>query len=228
MAEVPWVQDNFKVLKGVIKVNSYRYKSKEIPIEIVKKNNKNTYIRVKNGKVVVTTNYFTLQKQIDKLINNNSDFIDRMLDKEETKKEDTSFKLFGESYDIIFGFNDTEIENNKIYVKDEKTLNKYLSKYIYNVYEERLNYWYNIFEEKIPTPNLKIRKMTSRWGVCNLKNKNVTLNLELSRYNIKCLDYVIVHELSHFIYPNHSKNFWLQVAKYYPNYKDVRKELKNS
>jgi len=69
--------------------------------------------------------------------------------------------------------------------------------------------------------------MSSRWGVCNLKNKNVTLNLELSKYNIDALDYVIVHELSHFIYPNHSKTFWLLVAKYYPRYKEVRKALKN-
>ena len=70
--------------------------------------------------------------------------------------------------------------------------------------------------------------MTSRWGVCNLKNKNVTLNLELSKYNTEALDYVIVHELSHFIYPNHSKDFWSLVGKYYPDYKKIRKNLKNS
>lgn len=132
------------------------------------------------------------------------------------------------SYDIVYGFPNTEIDNNKIYTKDEKTLNKYLSKYITNIYKERLDYYYNIFEEQIPIPNLKIRKMTSRWGVCNIKNHNVTLNLELSKYDIECLNYVIVHELSHFIHPNHSKNFWLQVSKYYPNYKEVRKYLKNN
>ena len=141
---------------------------------------------------------------------------------------DTSFKLFGIKYDIIYGLPNTEIDSNKIYTKDDKSLNKYLSKYISSVYQERLNYWYNKFEEKIPIPNLKIRKMTSRWGVCNIKNHNVTLNLELSKYNIECLDYVIVHELSHFIHPNHSKEFWLLVSKYYPNFKLIRKKLKNA
>jgi len=117
--------------------------------------------------------------------------------------------------------------NDKIYTKDEKAFNKYFTKYIKNIYSERLDYWYNIFEENIPYPNLKIRKMTSRWGVCNIKNHNVTLNLELSKYDISALDYVIVHELSHFIHHNHSKDFWLLVGKYYPNYKDIRKMLRN-
>ena len=68
--------------------------------------------------------------------------------------------------------------------------------------------------------------MKTRWGVCNTKNHNVTLNLELCRYNIECLDYVIVHEVSHFIEANHSKKFWAVVEKYYPNYKTVRKSLR--
>ena len=119
------------------------------------------------------------------------------------------------------------INNDKIYTKDEKAFNKYFTKYIKNIYSERLDYWYNIFEENIPYPNLKIRKMTSRWGVCNIKNHNVTLNLELSKYDISALDYVIVHELSHFIHHNHSKDFWLLVGKHYPNYKDIRKMLRN-
>lgn len=209
-------------------MNTYIYKTRKIPIEVIKKNNKNTYLRIKNGTIVITTNYFTRQKQIDKLVNNNKDFIDKMLCKDEEKNKEESFKLFGRSYDIIFGFNDTEIDENKIYTKDKKSLDKYLLKYVYNIYEERLSYWYNVIEETIPFPNLKIRTMTSRWGVCNLKNNNVTLNFELSKYDIECLDYVIVHELSHFLYPNHSKFFWLQVAKYYPDYKNVRKKLKQS
>lgn len=208
--------------------NAYILDYKEYPIEIIRKNNKNTYLRVKDGKIIVTTNYLTSLTTINKLIKNNTTFIDKALNKNNQKKEDDSFKLFGNSYDIIYGFNDTEIDNNKIYTKDNKSLNKYLSKYIYNIYEERINYYYSLFEENIPIPNLKIRKMTSRWGVCNIKNHNVTLNLELSKYNIECLNYVIVHELSHFIHPNHSKEFWLLVGKYYPNYKDIRKYLRNN
>lgn len=208
-------------------MNGYVFNGMEYPIEIIRKNNKNTYIRVKNKSIIVTTNYFVSLKRIEKLIIDNKDFIDKALRKNIEKIEDTSFKLFGVEYDIVYGFPSTLIENGKIYTKDDKSLNKFLSKYIYDIYENRLNYWYDIFEEKIPSPNLKIRKMSSRWGVCNIKNKNVTLNLELSRYELYALDYVIVHELSHFIYPNHSKNFWSLVEKYYPRYKDVRRYLKN-
>lgn len=85
---------------------------------------------------------------------------------------------------------------------------------------------YSLFKEKIPYPKLKIRKMTSRWGVCNVKDKTVTLNFELIKRDIKYLDYVIVHELSHFIHPNHSKSFWFLVSKYIPNYKELRKEMR--
>ena len=208
--------------------NEYVLNGTEYPIEIIRKNNKNTYIRVKNNKIIVTTNYFVSSKKIDELIKNNRSFIDKALTKSISKKEDASFKLFGKSYDIVYGLFDTEIEENKIYTKDEKTLNKYLTKYIYDIYAERINYWYNLFEENLPQYSLKIRKMTSRWGVCNIRNKNITLNLELSKYDIEALDYVIVHELSHFIYPNHSKAFWSLVNKYYPSYKEVRKYLKDN
>lgn len=209
-------------------MNTYIFNNKEYQIEVIRKNNKNTYLRVKDNKIVVTTNYLTSNRTISKLITSNKEFIDRALTKSISKSEDTSFKLFGREYDIIYGFKNTEVDNNKIYTKDEKSLNKYLSLYITNIYSERLDYWYNIFEEDIPVPNLKIRKMTSRWGVCNIKNHNVTLNSELSKYDIKALDYVIVHELSHFIHHNHSKDFWLLVGKYYPKYKEVRKYLRNS
>lgn len=206
----------------------FQYNDSLYNISIVRKNNKNTYIRVKNNEIYVTTSYFSTDKSIYKLINENRDAIIKMIDKS-NKKEDNSFKIFGKRYIIVYGenFKEVEISDNIICANDDKMLNKYMSKYINNVYGERLDYWYNRFEEKIPVPNLKIRKMSSRWGVCNLRNKNVTLNLELFKYDIKCLDYVIVHELSHFIFPNHSKDFWNLVGKYYPNYKEVRKILKS-
>ena len=205
----------------------YTYNNINYPIVIIRKDNKNTYLRVKDGKIIVTTNYFVGNSKVKKLIEDNASFINKNLDKYNNRLSDTSFKLFGKNYDIVYGLPNTEISDNKIYTTDDKTFSKYLFKYINSVYQDRLNYWYNLFEEKIPIPNLKIRKMTSRWGVCNIKNHNVTLNLELSKYNMECLDYVIVHELSHFVYPNHSKEFWNLVSKYYLDYKKIRKELKN-
>ena len=205
-----------------IEIDGYEY-----DIDIIKKNNRNTYVRVKDGKIVVTTNYLTSKNSIIKLINDNKDSIVKMINKDSKKKDkNENFYYFGKKYDVIYGFNDIDISDDKIYVYDKKCLDKYINKNIYDIYLERLNYWYNVFEEDIPVPNLKIRKMTSRWGVCNIKNHNVTLNYQLSKYDICCLDYVIVHELSHFIHPNHSRDFWNLVGKYYPRYKECRKMLK--
>ena len=196
-------------------------------VEIIKKNNRNTYVRVKNGKIVVTTNYLTGKNSIIKLIKDNEDSIIKMINKDSKKiDKNENFYYFGKKYDVIYGFNDLEFNDDKIYAKDKKTLDKYINKNILEIYSDRINYWYNLFEEKIPVPNLKIRKMTSRWGVCNIRNHNVTLNYNLCKYDICCLDYVIVHELSHFIHPNHSSDFWNLVGKYYPKYKECRKMLK--
>lgn len=204
------------------------YDDKIYEVEIIKKNNKNIYVRVKEEKVIVTCNYFTTKKQIDRLIKDNYTSIIRMIDKDIKRREkEEKFYLFGDVYDVIYGFNEIEIKDHKIYVLNKKELDKYLTKEIKKIFSERLEFWYSIFEEEIPVPNLKIRKMTSRWGVCNLKNNNVTLNYYLYKYDLNCLDYVIIHELSHFIHPNHSKEFWNLVGKYCVNYKELRKKLKD-
>ena len=94
------------------------------------------------------------------------------------------------------------------------------------MFKEHLELVYGEFSRKIPYPSLKIRKMKTRWGVCNTKLKCVTLNLELIKRNPKYLDYVIVHELSHLIHPNHSSDFWDLVGENMSEYKKYRKEMK--
>lgn len=196
-------------------------------VEIIRKSNKNTYIRVKDGKIVVTTNRLTPTGSIKKLILDNISSIKKMIDIDNKKIEkEEKFYYFGREYDLVYGFNQIEFDGNRVYAPNKEKLDKYLLTEIRRIYQDRLDYWYQKFEEDIPVPNLKIRKMTSRWGVCNIKNHNVTLNYSLSKYDISCLDYVIVHELSHFIHHNHSKNFWLLVSKYYPKYKECKKMLK--
>ena len=196
-------------------------------VEIIKKNNRNTYIRVKNGIIIVTTNYLTSKSSILKLIDDNKGSITKMINTDNKKQDKTdNFYYFGKQYDVIYGFNEIEFNGSKIYAPNKTKLDKYILNDIRKIYQNRLDYWYSVFEENIPVPILKIRKMTSRWGVCNIKSHNVTLNYELSKYDIMCLDYVIVHELSHFIHHDHQKGFWLLVEKYYPKYKEAKKMLK--
>lgn len=209
---------------------TFHYKEKDYEVEIIKKNNKNTYVRVVNNKISVTTNYFTSKKAIFQLLEQKKQTIGKMIEVSEKRSQTKDlFFLFGKQYDIIYDkiCKKPKIEDNKIYISDEKTFNKWLSEYIHTIFLEHLTYWHQQFEEPIPNPNLKIRRMKTRWGVCNVKNHNITLNLELFRYDIKCLDYVIIHELAHFLEPNHSKNFWSVVEKYCPNYKEIKKILKD-
>lgn len=202
----------------------------EYEVVIQKKNNKNTYIRVKDDlRIYVTTNYFVTKSMIKQILDNNYGYLSRNIEKQKIKQEkNNEFYYLGEKYDIIF-FDSKKIEiiNNRIYVKDEATLNRWLKKEIKRIFSERLAIIYNEFEEDIPYPNLRIRHMTTRWGVCNKKTITVTLNSELIRYSLDKLDYVIIHELSHLIHFNHSKEFWTLVSKYCPRYKEIRKELKD-
>ncbi len=200
-------------------------------VEIVKKNNKNTYIRLKDiNTIYVTTNYFTSKNYIKKLLDNNKDFLIKMINKyQKNTEKNKQFYLLGVCYNVVTSSNFKKIEidheNKTLYVKDEKMLTKWLNIYMNDIYLKRLNKIYNQFEENIPYPKLKIRNMKTRWGVCNRSNNTVTLNSKLIRYELEMLDYVIVHELSHFVQFDHSKKFWSIVGKYCPDYKNLRKKL---
>ena len=207
----------------------YRIGQTEYNVVIIKKNNKNTYIRIdENENIVVTTNKYTV-KYIEDILNNNINQIAKMIKvKQKQNEKNINFYYLGKKYDIITisTFNKVEMIDDKIFVPNLKDLDKWVIKQMKTVYQERLDYWYNIFEEKIPYPKLKYRNMKTRWGVCNRKNMSVTLNTNLIKYNIECLDYVIIHELSHFIEFNHSNKFWKVVEKYCENYKEIKRKLK--
>ena len=68
--------------------------------------------------------------------------------------------------------------------------------------------------------------MTSRWGVCNIKTHIITINLELMKRDLKFLDYVIIHELAHLVYADHSTSFWHLVEENMPEYKKYKEEMK--
>ena len=206
----------------------YKIQNKEYLVVIEKKQNKNTYIRVKDDcTIYVTTSYFTTKKQIENLLDKNVDALEKMIKKVENKQiKNEMFYYLGQPYEVIYMPTKLEFSCNRLFVKDAETLQKWLKKETKQIFEEHLNIWYDRFEENIPFPKLKIRKMKTRWGVCNRRDNSVTLNSELIKYETDKLEYVIIHESSHFIHFNHSKEFWNLVSKYCPEYKKMRKALK--
>lgn len=199
-------------------------------VVIIKKNNKNTYLRIDdNLNIVVTTNYFTTKRGIKNILDLNTTSIKKLIEKKSNNiKKNNDFYYLGNKYNIVYDtrYSEVYIYSDNICVPDEKTFFKWYKLEMENLFLKRLEYNYNLVEESIPKPSLKIRKMKTRWGVCNVKTHTITLNSELMRYNTEKLDYVIIHELSHLVYFNHSKDFWNLVSKYIPNYKQIRKELK--
>lgn len=207
----------------------YIIDDKEYDVVIVKKNNKNTYLRVKEDmKIYITTNYLTSKLSIKRLLDNNQEHIKKMIDsqnKKNSKKE--YFYYLGNKYEVFIDDVDgVKFLDDSLFVQSVQYLDKWLKSEIKKLFKERLDYNYGIFEENIPYPKLKIRSMKTRWGVCNIRDNSVTLNSKLIEFDIEKLDYVIIHELSHFIYFNHSKDFWKLVSKYTPNYKSIRKDMR--
>ena len=211
-------------------MKEFIYQEKAYPIVIIRKQNKNTYIRIKDEKIVVTTSYLMPTIKITKLIQDNQKSIEKMLERSiRNREKEHHFYLLGKEYFVNFSpeYIEPKIEENIIWVKDEKTLEVFLKEYRNSLFLTHLEECYSRFEEKIPFPKLKCLKMKTRWGVCNTKTKTITLNSELLRYEVECLDYVIIHELSHLLVPNHSSKFWSVVVKYCPNYKEIRKKLRS-
>ena len=73
-------------------------------------------------------------------------------------------------------------------------------------------------------PELALRKMTKRWGSF-LSQKKVLLNPKLIKASKECIDYVIIHELCHMKYQNHSKAYYDFLTLKCPNWKQLSDEL---
>ena len=204
----------------------FEYKDKSYEIVVLKKRTtKNLYIKVKDDlKIYITCNTFTSDREIKRIVNNNRKSIERMLDRAimlDEKKQ--GFYFLGKKYDIVYtNIDEVSLGENKIFLSKNIDLDKWLKKQALKIFSEHLENCYENFTRSIPHPSLRIRKMKTRWGVCNTKTYVITLNLELITKDINCLDYVIYHELSHLVEANHSKRFWAVVEENFKDYKKYR------
>ena len=73
---------------------------------------------------------------------------------------------------------------------------------------------------------ISFRKTKRRWGSCSAKNE-LSFTSSLAQLPFRCIEYIVVHELSHIKHKHHQKSFWLYVEKFMPDFKDCERILKD-
>lgn len=106
----------------------------------------------------------------------------------------------------------------------QSLLEAFMHEQLENYIEMRIHEYCMQMGEELPT-KLKIMAYKRRWGSCN-RRRELTFNLLLVGAPKWVIDYVVVHELSHLKYLNHSTQFWLRVGEFYPQYKKASNWLK--
>ncbi len=226
----------------------------DILIQVVRKKVKNINLRIgKDKKVTLSANSKISMNKLQDFVMSKRDWIIynfRKIESYYLKKESIKEKeyltgeklmLWGNEYILMVieaSYNKVEIEENILYIytteknsfkKKKSLVDKYILKLAEDSFEKSLR---NMLEKVkgygVSMPEMKIRKMKSRWGSCNRKQKIVTLNLELIKYDSRCLDYVSLHELVHFIEPSHNKVFYGYISIFMPDWKQVKKILKDN
>ena len=219
--------------------------SKNLEYELVRSKIKNMYILIRNGKVIVKAPNNISENRIKDFINSKEDWINKKLKEFEKKsfKEKSYvsgevFKVLGNDYILNIEYGNFEkasvnMDNGYINIfvsenyeieKIKELIEKMYYKVALMIVDKSVNMWKNIL--KIAPDVVVIKKLKTAWGKCNSKRK-ITINPDLMKYDQRVIDYVVLHEFCHLRYMNHSKDFWNMVGKFMPDYKDLKKELKN-
>ena len=207
-----------------------------------RKNMKNIYLKVeKNADVVVSAPPRTPNYLIKKLIRDNIDEIKLRRNNILTNGYTVKQYVTGEKH-IIFGRefvleerlgnkNVVKLSDDKIIlvIKDkdqdrEQIVTSFLRKVLYNKALEFINKYEKIMG--VHAEQLRIKKMKTRWGTCNIEAKRIWINYELIKYPIECLEHIVVHELTHLLETNHTPRFYALLEKYYPNFRENDKLIK--
>lgn len=224
--------------------------NQKINYELNRKNVKNLNLRIKSdGTISVSANNRISQEKIDLFLVEHSDFILDTLKKyeeyEKNKPKEIEF-VTGEKLKVLGTERTLKVENGTknnvtcdkyfliLTVKDisdyelkkkviEKWKKEQATKLVTEICEAMYPYFKNYVSE---FPQIKFRKMTSRWGSCQPKSNILTFNTLLIEAPLQCIEYVVAHEFTHFLEANHSKNFYSKLEKIMPDWK-IRKTLLN-
>ena len=121
------------------------------------------------------------------------------------------------------------ISNNfktrKIFGSIESQILKLLKDFSFRILQKKTFEFSQIMNVRYNS--VKIKNYKSRWGSCSSKG-DISFNWKIIFAPEKIIEYLVVHELSHLIYFNHSKLFWNKVEEFQYNYKENRKWLKEN
>ncbi len=203
---------------------------------LIRKNIKNAYIQIKDGQVIVKTPRKMTEKEIEKLIKEKETWINKHLKAQAKKEKDNKncIELLGNKYNInvVDSNRDCiEIDGNYANVYTSEDSKEKRDKLIKKLYKKCALKQYSKTTQKmmdltgLSPDSWQIKDIHSAWGSCSSK-RNITLSLNLIQKREELIEYVVLHELCHLKYMNHSQDFWNLVESYMPNYKECRKELK--
>ena len=225
-----------------------KYENKTIAYTVNKAKVKNFYISIEKGEVVIKAPWYVTSSQIQNVVESKRQWIMQKLEEYQSsprKVKDYAdgerFQILGESYFLNIYYKDINnavlnVENGKISVvlplrysdsDNTEQIKKLIDKMYYMIAEKEVE---NAMEKTrkmvgLAPEEYRIKKIKSVWGSCS-SNKKITINQNLMMYSRKAIEYVVLHEVCHLKYMNHSKNFWSMVEKYMPDYKEAEKELK--
>lgn len=177
-----------------------------------------------DGKVVVTA---PPGFNVERLIEKHRGWIESKLAEMDGLKEvaESGFPFKGEFYRVIRGPRPKVHERFKTITlpPDPRSfmnlLKKLLRKELFDLVEQYSK------EMGVKPGKVFIRDQRTRWGSCS-PSKNISFNVRLIAVPEELKRYVVVHELAHLKFMDHSRDFWNFVGRFYPDYKSARAELK--
>jgi predicted metal-dependent hydrolase len=215
-------------------METYTKNGRSIPYEIIKKKNRNTYFRIHEDHLRVTTNRYAKKEQIIRFIDLKFDQFYEKLYQIKRIESDDQLTLWGKPYQIVLfeGKFSYVIQDEQILIHSKWTD---LKKIKAQVYQSELSMEIKNIEpmilETISKKGLslvpvKLKYLKSKFGSYHRKNNEITLNTFLARLDKIFLIYVIYHEYAHALVFNHSKDFYHLLGEFMPNHKLYQKDLK--
>lgn len=115
---------------------------------------------------------------------------------------------------------DTELEDR------EKLLTDWYRKEMKRILPGIVRKWE--IKSGLQVASFGIKRMKTKWGSCNPCHKRIWLNLELIKKPINCLEYIVVHEMVHFLERTHNDNFIAHMDRIMPQWRTFRDDLNRS